>query len=157
VSWQIANKRPEWRRVETETPLTYFDPDTGEIREHAGGFDGIVRSKDEAWHLLGNVAEALGPDVLRRWEDGDEHLDLAAEVAAMSGAIAGYRQVIAAGFGGTTTDMARELMSHMDPADVLKAIEVAGDRNPAVKAELAAWLGEHDFERQRNRGREAGA
>ena len=80
MSWCIASRRPQWRRVETETPLTYFDPDTGEIREHDGGFDGLVRSKDEAWDLLGKAAETLGADVLRRWEDGDECLDLVAEV-----------------------------------------------------------------------------
>jgi hypothetical protein len=98
VSWYIANRRPQWQRVETETPLNYYDPDTGEIREHHGGFDGLVRSKDEAWDLLGNVAEALGPDVIRRWEDCDQSLDLPAEVwhlrerlAVAEGTAAGYR------------------------------------------------------------------
>ncbi len=44
--------------------------------------------------LLGRIAEALGPDVLRRWEDGDERLDLAAEVAALRGTVGGYRRTL---------------------------------------------------------------
>ena len=107
MSWYIANKRPGWRRVETETPLTYCNPDTGEIREHQDGFDGLVRDRDRAWDLLGDVAEALGSAVLRRWEDGDECLDLAAEVrrlrerlAVAEGTVAGYRRTLA---GQTTT------------------------------------------------------
>jgi hypothetical protein len=33
--------------------------------------------------ICSRVAAALGPDLLRRWEDGDENLDLAAEVRAL--------------------------------------------------------------------------
>lgn len=84
MSWYIAAKRPDWRRVETETPLTYANAGTGEIREHAGGFAGLVHDRDEGWELLGRIAEALGPDVLRRWEDrGPESVDLVAEVRAL--------------------------------------------------------------------------
>jgi hypothetical protein len=42
----------------------------------------------------GRIAKALGPDVLRRWEDGDENLDLATEVAALRGIVAGYRRTL---------------------------------------------------------------
>jgi hypothetical protein len=55
--------------------------ETGEIREWRGGLDGLLESHDFYATLAGRVAAALGPDIRRRWEDGDETLDLAAEVA----------------------------------------------------------------------------
>jgi len=93
LSWYIAARRP-WRRVETEDPLTFANPETGEIREIRGGFSALVWARDEYADICGRVAEALGPGVLRRWEDGDESLDLAAEVAAVVGARNGYRRTL---------------------------------------------------------------
>jgi len=40
------------------------------------------------------IAKALGPDVLRRRENGDDSLDPAAEVAALRGMVAGYRRAL---------------------------------------------------------------
>ena len=77
------------------------NPDTGEIREFPS-LTSLVDGYDEAWRLLGKVARTLGPDVLRRWEDGDESVDLTAEVrglherlAAAEGTVAGYRRTLA--------------------------------------------------------------
>jgi len=59
------------------------NPDTGEIREFPS-FTSLVEGYDEAWRVLGKVAEALGPEVFRRWQDGDESLDLAAELRKLA-------------------------------------------------------------------------
>jgi hypothetical protein len=75
-------------------PLRVCNRETGEIREWRDGLDSLVSAYDEAWELLGRIAEALGPDVLRRWEDGDEELDLAAEVASLRGIVAGYQRTL---------------------------------------------------------------
>ncbi len=55
--------------------------------------------------ICSKVAGALGADVARRWEDGDESLNLAAEVrqlrerlAAAEGVVAGYRRTLAEAF-----------------------------------------------------------
>ena len=47
----------------------YTDTDTGEIREHVGGFDGLIRDYDALQRICGIVAEALGPAVLKAWEE----------------------------------------------------------------------------------------
>jgi hypothetical protein len=77
-----------------------MNPDTGETRQHSRGFSGLVEDRDWYAAICGKVAEALGPDVLRRWGDGDE-FDLAIEVrglrerlAAAEGTVAGYRQTL---------------------------------------------------------------
>jgi len=80
-------------------PLRYANRETGEIREHGGGIDGLIQSYDEAWDLLGRIAEALGPDVLRRWEDGDESLDLAAEVRGLGGFAQSVNEALNSGDG----------------------------------------------------------
>jgi hypothetical protein len=71
-------------------PLRVCNPETGEIREWRGGLDRLMEGIDEDTALLGRIAEALGSDVLRRWEDGDESLDLAAEVRGL----VGFRQSV---------------------------------------------------------------
>jgi len=83
-----------WVLLAAPTPVRFSNPDTGEIRE-VESFDAFVRWYDENAALLGRVAEALGLAVLKRWEDGDESLDLAAEVAAVTGARDGYRRQVA--------------------------------------------------------------
>jgi hypothetical protein len=77
------------------------NPDTGEIREFPS-FTSLVAGYDEDNVLLGRIARSLGPEVAQRWEDGDESLDLAAEVrtlrerlAAAEGTVGGYRQKLA--------------------------------------------------------------
>ena len=61
-------------------PFRYADRATGEIRE-CESFSALVEGRDELADICGDVVEALGPDVLRRWEDGGpEDVDLAAEV-----------------------------------------------------------------------------
>jgi hypothetical protein len=60
-------------------PFRIMNPDTGEIRERPE-FSTLVDDHDWYRDICGKVASALGPDVLKRWEDGDEGLDLAAEV-----------------------------------------------------------------------------
>jgi hypothetical protein len=48
-----------------------YNPETGEIREWAS-FTAFVENRDLYADLLGRIAEALGPDVLRRWEGGED-------------------------------------------------------------------------------------
>ena len=71
------------------------NPDTAEIREFPS-FTSLVDGYDEAWRLLGQVARTLGPDVLQRWEDGDESLDLAAKVRARERRLARWSRVMEA-------------------------------------------------------------
>lgn len=61
-------------------PLRILNPDTGEIREWPAGLSGLVEARDEYMFLCGRIARALGPVIVKRWEDGDESLDLATEV-----------------------------------------------------------------------------
>jgi len=86
--------------VMSRTVFRITNPDTGEVREWQS-FTSLVDGHDEAWRLLGKVAEALGPDIEWRWQDADEGLDLAAEVqqmrerlAAAEGTVAGYRRTL---------------------------------------------------------------
>lgn len=62
--------------------LRIANPETGEIREFPS-FTSLVDGYDEDSILLGRIARALGPAVAKRWEEGDESLDLAAEVSAL--------------------------------------------------------------------------
>lgn len=81
MAWVISDRQPD------NGKFRFLNPETGEIRETSGGFDGFVRDKDMAWEMLGDIAESLGPDVLRRWEDGDESLNLAVEVRRLRRAV----------------------------------------------------------------------
>ena len=58
------------------------NPDTGEIREFQS-FTSLVDGYDEDSILLGRIVRVLGADVAKRWEDGDESLDLVAEVRTL--------------------------------------------------------------------------
>jgi len=93
VSWYVALKNP-WRRAALPELLTVANNETGEIVEFGGGFHGLFAGYEDRGILLGRIAKALGPDVLRRWEDEGEDLDLAAEVAALRGVVAGYRRAL---------------------------------------------------------------
>jgi hypothetical protein len=66
-----------------------------EIRRYLDRIPAVVPQTPSAEEReLRRVTEALGPDVLQRWEDGDAGLDLAAEVAALRGIVAGYRRTL---------------------------------------------------------------
>jgi hypothetical protein len=80
-------------------PLRLANTETGEIREWRGGLDRLMEGIDEDATLLGRIAEALGPDVLRRWEDGDESLDLAAEVRGLVGLVQSVSEALNCGDG----------------------------------------------------------
>ena len=77
MSWTYAETTVMGRPVFRMT-----NPGTGEIREFPS-FSALVDGRDEDSILLGRIARALGPDVAKRWEDGEESLDLAAEVQAL--------------------------------------------------------------------------
>lgn len=70
---------------ELPDPIRYMNPDTGEIREREGGFSALIEDRDQAEGLLYRIAEALGADVARRWQDrGPESVDLVAEVRRLA-------------------------------------------------------------------------
>jgi hypothetical protein len=48
---------------------------------------------------LHRIATALGPDVLRRWEDGDGSIDLAAEVRGLVGFAQSVSEALNSGDG----------------------------------------------------------
>lgn len=53
----------------TDGAFRFTDRATGEIREFPHGFDAMVTAYDELQHICGKVAKALGPAVLKAWED----------------------------------------------------------------------------------------
>ena len=94
MSWRIMG-------LEAPEPFRISNPKTGEIRERPT-FSTLVEDHDWYADICGRIAETLGPDVLKRWQDGDESLDLAAEVralrerlAAAEGTVAGCRRALA--------------------------------------------------------------
>ena len=94
MSWYVATRDP-WARLELPAPLTVANDETGEIIVRFSFHDVFEQTQDDS-RLLGRIARALGPSVLLRWEDGDESLDLAAEVAAVVGERDGCRIAVEA-------------------------------------------------------------
>lgn len=75
MSWRIhPNATKQGKPV-----FRFSNPETGEIRE-ADSFAEFIEWHDELASICGDIAEALGPKVLKRWQDGDESLNLTAEV-----------------------------------------------------------------------------
>jgi hypothetical protein len=72
-----------WRGQETvsfgKPVYRIINPVTGEIREFPS-LAALVDGYDEDAALLGRIAAALGPAIERRWQDGDESLDLVAAI-----------------------------------------------------------------------------
>ncbi len=94
----VARQSREPARIDPR-PLRVCNRETGEIREWRGGLDWLMAAYDEDATLLGRIAAALGPDVLRRWEDDDESLDLVAEVRGLVGFAQSVNEALNSGDG----------------------------------------------------------
>jgi hypothetical protein len=83
LPWAEAHPGHVRPQDEDRVILRVTDRETGSIREFEGGFDALMLSNDAAGDQLGDIAEALGPEVLRRWEEDGDEVDLVAEVKAL--------------------------------------------------------------------------
>lgn len=77
------------KRFDPPADLRIASTETGEILGFAG-LSSLMDNYLEMSELLGSIAEALGPDVLKRWEDG-KPVHLVGEIAELRG-IAGRPQ-----------------------------------------------------------------
>jgi hypothetical protein len=93
MTWEIMTRvEGAISDLSNPAPLRYANRATGEIRE-CRSFSALVEDRDELANICRRVAEALGPAVLRCWEEGGpEAVDLAAAVRELRAQRDGHRQ-----------------------------------------------------------------
>jgi hypothetical protein len=137
--------------------LRLANTETGEVREWGSGLGALLEGHDEYKRLCERIAVVLGPAVVRRWRDGDESLDLAAEAhstiarfAAFArhsvgcvpdvGCTCGLRAAVAA-LGQVPAEEVQRMAANLSADEIARAIESANELNPEVGQRLAELLG----------------